>query len=687
MIRGMHYMCWFPEDWNYHPSLPMKRLQQVEEIVDVRATILLWSCLGSGAIGLQYLEREAYEPIPPRLRFYGYLNDSEFCQACAERGITPFAVVWKAQMWDFPAELNADETALLALNKLRGTGTPARLGMRELSTDQYPQLFPSVRRYFPEGLRDSDGEPVTDFLEAFRVQTLDGQPVYSSWLMVPGHDHACVLPCGSNPGFALYQQKQVELMIDAGAGGVMVDEIDMHLFAMHNGGCFCRDCIKSFRAYLQQHPDHETAALDLNSFDYRAYLKERGYTDHHLLATQSVNRDAIPLYRRFVEFNLAQMEATLAETLAYAKAYARRTRGIELPVAANLFNCLPHTSSLRQYCDLIIGERSGIGLRQEGFYRFGYAFFGGKPGLFIEDPGPHVLRIVEDLKAGHTDTYTLMMLEPLSQGFNIAIPYGAWLMNFVRDSFYPNLAVERQMGAWLETHAELFEPDPVAELAVLYDCRSALDVELFHGGYLERNSAGFNRFHEVTQGLCEQHVLFNVLYVSEQEPLTAERLQPYKRLLLPDVYSLSNDELTVIERWQAAGGAALALGHVHERLAPLHQLFVKPAALLAWAKAEPQLVEVLPTEHTRSVGIGLHRTSTGYVLHLVNYRLDEIGRRIVPIPQLRCRLAFTATEVRATSFPEVGTTVSLQGDTLVISELPIYTVIELVNAGGPTHRG
>ena len=71
-------MCWFKEDWNYHPSMMSKRLQQVEDIVSVHGNMLLWSCLGSGAIGIPYLQKEAFERIQPRFRFYGYLNDSEF---------------------------------------------------------------------------------------------------------------------------------------------------------------------------------------------------------------------------------------------------------------------------------------------------------------------------------------------------------------------------------------------------------------------------------------------------------------------------------------------------------------------------------------------------------------------------------------------------------------------------------
>ena len=171
MIRGMHYMCWHERDWNYHPSMPMKRLQNIQDIVDMKGNLLLWSCLGSGAIGLPYLYREAFEQVAPRLRFYGHINDSEFTTICAEKGIQAFAVIWKSQLWEFPAEFNEDETELLSLNKLRGVGKRGWVGIRELSMDKYPKIFPSMKQFFSEGIRDCEGNLVEDYLEGFRVRS------------------------------------------------------------------------------------------------------------------------------------------------------------------------------------------------------------------------------------------------------------------------------------------------------------------------------------------------------------------------------------------------------------------------------------------------------------------------------------------------------------------------------------
>ena len=455
MIRGMHYMCWYRHDWNYHPSMPMKRLQQVQDVVDLNGNLLLWSCLGSGAIGIQYLDKEANEAIPARSRLYGYLNDREFIAECDKRGITASAVIWKAQLWEFPAEFSEDESELLALNKLRGVGKKGWIGMRELSTDRYPKIFPSIKEFFPDGLLDSDGNPIEDFLEGLRAETLDGEPIFSRWLMAPEHEHYCYSPCGNKPAYRQYVRKEIELMIDAGAPVVHIDEFDAQLLAAMSGGCFCNDCLKQFPEYLKQNPSAETEGLDLDRFDYRAFLKQKGYSDKDLTDPDIDKRLAIPLFRAFIRFHIASIEPGVIDIAEHVRAYSLKKTGKRAKVTANLYHCDPHGAAVRKHCDLIIGEKSDIKLRQDGYYRFGHAFFGGKEGSFIEDPGPHIHQIMTDLDAGKNDTYILFMLEPLAHGFNIAIPYGAWLQNQRQDAFYPS-PVEKQIGAWLKDREHLF---------------------------------------------------------------------------------------------------------------------------------------------------------------------------------------------------------------------------------------
>ena len=678
MIRGMHYMCWHERDWNYHPSMPMKRQQNIQDIVDMRGNLLLWSCLGSAAIGLPYLYREAFEQIPPRLRFYGHLNDSEFAAECAKRGIAAYAVIWKSQLWEFPAEFSEDESELLALNKLRGVGKRGWIGMRELSTNRYPKIFPPIEKFFPDGLRDSDGNLIGDFLEAFKVRTLDGNDVRSTWLMVPGHEHVCYTPCGNNPAYMQYLYKEIELMIDANAPGILVDEYDTQLHAVNNGGCFCKDCMKSFRQWLKDHPCPEAEGLDLDTFDYGEYLHGLGYTDIDLTSSQGERRMAIPLMRSFIAYQANGGERNVRDIAAYAKAYAKRTRGIEnFPITANLFNCMPVGASVRKYCDLICGETSDVMLRQDGFSRFGCAFMGGKQGSYIEDPSQHIFDMVKDIRAGKADQYILFITEALAHGFNTAIPYGAWLMNFRQDTIYPPFEVEKKLGPWLTERDRLFTGRLESNVALVYDQRYAFETHLFQNGMNDEHKNGgfFNFFHHA-QELCEAHVLYNVLYVDEDEPLTSERLKGFDTLILPDCCMLPGADTEAVHRFAAGGGRVAAVGRTCRDFYPYRFRYTKYQEFVDWIKAGGLTLEVL--DRQRYLGVSLQKTGTGHALHLLNYDVNNKTREVEPIGEASIRLSFTPAAARVHSFPgKRGTAAVLDGDLLTISNLDVYTIIEL----------
>lgn len=667
-------MCWYKEDWNYHPSLPMKRLQQVQDIVDVGGNVLLWSCLGSGAIGLPYLDREANDEVPPRLRFYGFLNDREFCEECAKRGITVYGVVWKAQLWEFPAEYGEDGS-LVALNKLPDKGSAGWLGMRELSTNQCPGLFRPMDDFFPEGIFNSEGERIGDFLEEFRVKALDGGPVFSRWLMVPWHDHLCYTPCGNNPAYIEYLKREIEMMIDAGAGGILIDEPDTQVPAalVFGGGCFCKDCIKGFREYLKGHPSAETEGLDLDRFDYQELLKERGYTAETLLT----NRATVPLYRQFIQFNLEGVERNMAELAEHVRVYSAKTRGKALPVSANMVDCLPHAAVLRKHCDFITGEKEGYGLRQDGFYRLGSAFAQGKDASFVEAPNPYITRVVDDIGNGRNDSYILLMMEPLAHGFNIAIPYGAWLMHLRKDSFWPDMRVERAMGSWLKAHERLFTNRFEARTALLYDHRAALqtEIDMLCGQLADTGRGGFSAFHDLTQGLCNQHVLYNVLFVSDDEPLTADRLEEYDTLILPDATRLTDGEVRNVQAWAAGPRRAATVGNVHPQLQGLPPAPSDVSGMAEWILQAGQAVVA---GDVPQVGISLQKTDGGYALHLVNYSFDEERRCVEPVPAMSFRLAFEPKRVEVHAFPESQASVEFKGNVLKVMGLGIYTVVEMV---------
>ena len=248
MERGVYFDAWFPRQHCYHPSLPPRRLKMIEDLERYHATSLVWSALGGGSISLPYLEREAWGEVDERFRFYGFLNDAEFIQHCQERGIKVFGIVFEVQGWEFPVELNEDDSEVLSMNETRGVGKRAWLGLREFTQNAYPKMWKPLEDYFPDGLVNSDGEKVTDILEECTSRDIYAEACHSTWVEVPGNQHYAYLMDRNNPVWREYLKAIIRIQIDAGVAGVELDEADLPIFATGYGGCFCKDCMKPLPA-------------------------------------------------------------------------------------------------------------------------------------------------------------------------------------------------------------------------------------------------------------------------------------------------------------------------------------------------------------------------------------------------------------------------------------------------------
>lgn len=703
MNKGIYFMGWYRDMWNYHPSLPMKNMQMVEDICDIHGNMLVWSCLGSGAIGLPYMDKEANENIPPRLRLYGFMNDKEFCTELKKRGVKVFSVLWKAQLWEFGAEFNEDESELLSLNLLRGASDNHKyVGMSELSTNRYPKLFDPIEKYFPNGLYNYFGEKIGDFLEEFKATSLEGRNILSAWLMAPGHDHKCYTPCANKDSYLAYMKRDVEMMIDANAGGLHIDEYDTQKHVTSNAGCFCRECIAKFRIYLKEHDiELPEDAGELDSFDYREYLLSKGYTDENLLAFNANDRWEIPLYRHYFEMQMDSIEWVVRELSQHAKAYCKKTRGEDFPVTANLFQCYPVGDRCKKYLDILAGEKTELQLRQDGWYRFAHGWLNGKECCFVEDPNQYIRDMNVDIKNGINDRFILFALEPLAHGFHVAFPYGSWLQNQVKDAFWPDLRVLRTLGPWLDEKEAFFGKEHVADIGVIYDSPSAYEnnvsepavgggstynkvqkVSLKGVEELGRQGAfsaqgDFGNFFRLVQDLSDRHVLYNVLFESKDEPLTKERLKGYKTIVVPDAFLMSDADAAVLDEFAAEGGKIITLERCHELLKG-SEAYTKENVC--------ELVDKLAAEKTfidapacAPYGMDLRKTENGWALHIVNYNYNEETHRIDPIEELKFGVQLPVSEATGHSFPEnKELVVCVENGVLTVKNAGIYTIVEMI---------
>lgn len=664
MERGIYFDAWYRDEHCFHPSLPMRRTQMVEDLKDYEATMLVWSALGGGSLSLSYLEEEAYGEVPQRLRVYGYMNDREFIRECDKHGIKVFGVVFEVQGWEFPAEISEDETKLLGLNILRGEGKKTWYGLREFSQDKYPKLFKKTfRDYFPDGLYNSEGEPVTDLWEECAARKWDGTAVHASWVEVMGNEQICYQMCRNNPVWRAYLKKIIEIQIDAGVHGVHLDECELPITAINYGGCFCKDCMKPFSAYLKERRQlgllpAQFADTDFDAFHYGEYLQANG------IDFPGPNRGTVPLFNEYFRFQMKIMTGYFKELTDHIRAYGR-SKGRDVLVSGNFFHVMHQYMPLQPEVDMIATEMRNTLYRQAYWYRYANGFAGGKPMTVVENPyGGIVPELLENLKAGRmAEQFQLMLLEATTFGCNLSIPYGGWMGNTIRDAFYapkePTMAVQR----FLKNYDHLISNVSGAEIAVNYSYPSYWhrenDAVGDDGDQATMLSSTVNKdvvmpFWDIIRQMSKQHIPFDVVISDDGElfrdEFTPERLSAYKVLVLPDNDIMTARQLTTVLAYLDAGGSVVVYGRLADAAdEEARELAAKVLAHPGTARSEEAdklygfvsaIKDALPdarfqieVEGAADIGLHPHALPSGDVaVHLVNYRFDQEQDRVVPAP-------------------------------------------------------
>jgi hypothetical protein len=666
----------------------------VEELVEYHATTLVWAALGGGSISLPYLEQEAFDPVDPRYRFYGFVNDSEFIAECDRRGIRVFGIVFEVQGWELPAELNDDESRILSLNETRGLGSRAWLGLREFSQNRYPKLWKPIEHYFPGGLRNSLGEPVTDLLEECCSRDIDGNPCHALWVECPDCEHQCFTMDRNNPVWRDYLKAVIRIQIDAGVHGVQLDEAELPITTLQYGGCFCRECMTQFREHLRALPEGslpaELEGEDLSRFHYGEWLKERGFDFKQ-------GRERTPLYWDYLRFQRRAIVGYFRELADYAREYGR-SKGRDVQVSGNFFNLFEHYYPLEPAVDLIITEMRNTMYRQPDWYRYVAGFAGDKPVIVVENPyGGVVPELVEQLKRGRGyDRYRQSLYEAAALGVNMSVPYGAWMGSEIQDSFTPPHELSREIQDFLAANERLYARRTAAEVAVVYSVESAF------GRASARDETADNRmnlqeseaapFWRAGDVLSRAALPYDVIMFPEGElrpdEVTAAELARYGTVVLPDCRYLTTHQAAVLLERREAGGAIVAFGRlgenlpseIRERLAAAVVRVDDEHGIVGALDGGPQLrLEGPPTD----LAIGLHRLDDGVAMHLIRYDHDDDRDAVATLDRLTValRLPFTCSRCEAHS-PEGTLAASSQTDEgawvhLELRDVPLYGIVEL----------
>jgi hypothetical protein len=642
MQRGVYFDGWYPNQHNYHPSLPPRRLKMIDDLVEMRATMLVWSALGGGSISLPYLEHEAHGVIPERFRMYGYLNDAEFIEAAQARGIDVFGIVFECQGWEFPADVT--DGVVTGLNETRAPAS-SWLGLREFTQDSGPADWAPFTRYFPNGLRNSRGETVTDLWEEGACRDLEGNALHAHWVEAPDRAHQNHYMDRNNPVWREYMKAIIRIQIDAGVAGVQLDETDTPLGAMRYGGCFCKDCVAQFREYLQETAtatrDPELLALPLDTFDYGAWLRAQGFHAGDSPRT-------MPLYHHYCRFQVRAVNRTFAEMADYIHEYGESV-GRHVKVAGNFYNCFPEHDAMVGRSDVLVTEMKITGLRQPWWFRHAAAFGQGKDVAVVENPyGGVVPSLVEDLDRGRAyDRFRVSIYEGAAMGASMTLPYGSWLGSEIEHSFWAPKALAREVGEFLEAVDPLRSATSANDLAVLYSVSANMQSEIDgdkwddQGKFFdtELEAAPATGYWDVVERLDDARHAYDAVILPDpllrENDLTAERLARYSAVVIAGCSEVSTPQHAAIVAYLDGGGTAVIRGDYATNLDPEQRAAVTDHDRAETITDLDALVAALPRavciETSGTVSVNLADLGDrGRALHIVNYDFDEDRDAAVP---------------------------------------------------------
>src|SRR3954447_3667902 len=570
--RGVYFDAWFPRQHCYPPSLPPRRLRMVDDLVDYRANVLVWASMGGGSLSLPYLEQEAFGEVDARARFYGFVNDSEFIRECHKHDILVFGIVFEAQGWEFPVELNEAEDRVLALNELRGEGHRDWIGLREFTQNRYPKLWKPVEHYFPDGLVNSDGEPVTDLIAECVARDIEQNPCHARWVECPDREHQCFYMDRNNPVWREYLKAVIRIQIDAGVDGIQLDEAELPLGAMQYGACFCKDCMKGFRAYLQAQPEDvrspELEGTDLTTFHYGAWLLERGYDFKE-------RRESTPLFEDYYRYQCFAIKEYFAELADYSRQYGRE-QGREVLVSGNFFNLDPHYLALADDVDLLITEMRNTTYRQPEWYRYVAGFAGDKDVVVVENPyGGVVPELVEALKVGRGhDLLRLSLYEGAALGANMSVSYGAWMGSRIEGACYAPHELATEVQTFLAENEDLYTRTSYNAVAVAFSVESNRELisrqDSADNVHNLRDESVEVPYRIVTADLAGAAVPFDVVLfpdgVTAPDRVAVEALTRYGTLVLPAVTHLTAGQALALRGYLDGGGRIVVTGDLGENL-------------------------------------------------------------------------------------------------------------------------
>ena len=506
-------------------------------------------------------------------------------------------------------------------------------------------------------------------LQETACRDIDGNKLVLEWY--PQVDPPFYQCCTNNPIWQDYLIERNLAAIDIGVDGIIFDEIYGTAHAIWNGGgCFCEYCMSGFRDFLAERYSvqalrTEFGILDISTFDYGAYIHERGYAS----AWREGRYNQVPLFGEFQAFQHKAVFEAMQYVIGASREYGIDEYGRYIPFAANINDLNASGLKFSDLLDWFVCET---------FYKdLGYppsakilpvaqlAKGLGKLPCFL----PAVTTSADLMTWPSTsELFKLLIADAYAGGGTFLVPYEIYAYDAEAQAspgaFRGDLdAIAHYYRFVVDNHFLFTEDAHPAPVALIFSFAPLTE-------YVWNPAQA--PFFDTAAALYDCHITYDVLPVGDGKYISAEfsqdDLTPYSVVIIPDEATLHPEEIEAVQAFCADGGTVLCFsipaaaslgscaGHLFYNPNPVSGYFENPRT---WQRDQlssilslspiPNRVEVRVNGDAPSqLNEWVVRRDHELAVHLVNYDFDKSSSSVrsvasiaVSIPQ---HLLGTGTE-------------------------------------------
>lgn len=363
---------------------------------------------------------------------------------------------------------------------------------------------------------------------------------------------------GSNGYAPLTNPRWVEIVSNLGkkavGNGVLGIEFD-EVFT-ENGNSYSDTEIFAFRQYLRDKYSparlHQRYGIEsIEEFNYRDYLVSRGYTD-----PEKQNFYDLALEREYTIFWMKSVVSNFERLAEQLRQIGLESNHRSTMIAENQWELQPREIALSKIVDFF-----SIGTGLQAFSsthetKFGPPWYSGTPIVLLangidKSKAPYMFIDAPGLSPVTNSIAKILIAETYAYGGRYNLPYTQIYDTSRLWGKGPTEAL-KQYGRFLSGHSYLYGMrDTIANVGLLITYPT-----LFWNGTLTPS-------YGLMEVLLDNHIPFDVVFSGDgyilPDDLALERLQKYDLMILPQLSSMSSNQVRVIESYALGRGKVLAI--------------------------------------------------------------------------------------------------------------------------------